>query len=80
VTTGLPERVQWLRDLRYEDALEQQLIVGTWEQVLERLARLQAELGLDGILAEFNPGGLIEHDLVQRSLRRFCERVMPAVA
>jgi alkanesulfonate monooxygenase SsuD/methylene tetrahydromethanopterin reductase-like flavin-dependent oxidoreductase (luciferase family) len=80
VTTGLIERVERLRNLTYEDALEQQLIVGSPQQVRERLTVLKAELGLDGILGEFNPGGLIPHTRVMDSLRRFCDQVIPAVA
>jgi hypothetical protein len=35
-------------------------------------------LGVDGILAELNSGGKIPQPLVMRSLRLFCEQVMPA--
>ena len=34
--------------------------------------------GLDGILAELNPGSLIPHPRVMTALRLLCERVIPA--
>jgi hypothetical protein len=38
---------------------------------------LQAELGLDGILAELNCGHRIPHPQVMRSLQLLCEKVRP---
>jgi hypothetical protein len=45
--------------------------------VAARLQELREELGLDGILAEINTGGLIPHERVLRSLRLLCDEVMP---
>jgi hypothetical protein len=45
--------------------------------VAERLIGLQQELGLNGILAELNCGGLIPHERVMRSLQLLCEKVQP---
>ena len=39
---------------------------------------LQEELGLDGIVAELNPGGLIPAELETRSLELLTHKVMPA--
>ena len=36
------------------------------------------ELGLDGIVAELNAGGLIPEEAVTRSVRIITEQVMPA--
>jgi hypothetical protein len=38
---------------------------------------LQDELGLDGILAELNTGGLIPHAKVMSAMRLLCAEVMP---
>jgi hypothetical protein len=41
---------------------------------------LQAEIGLCGILAELNCGGLIPHDRVLAAMRLLCEAVKPRFA
>jgi hypothetical protein len=53
------------------------MIVGTSASVVARLQELRAQLGLDGILAELNPGSLIPHQKVMTALRLLCEEVMP---
>ena len=53
------------------------MIVGTPDQVTEKLQRLRQEIGLDGILAELNPGSLIPHELVMNALRLLCKEVAP---
>ena len=45
--------------------------------MIDRLKQLEEELGLDGILAELNPGSLIPHAQVMTALRLLCEEVMP---
>jgi len=54
-----------------------QVLVGTPEIVTERLRMLQQEIGIDGILAEINCGGLVRHDRVMTALQLLCEEVMP---
>jgi hypothetical protein len=39
--------------------------------------QLRDELGIDGILAELNFGGLIPPGMMMRSLRLLCEKVRP---
>jgi alkanesulfonate monooxygenase SsuD/methylene tetrahydromethanopterin reductase-like flavin-dependent oxidoreductase (luciferase family) len=63
--------------LTYETALQQKGIVGTPDMVAQRIAELQATSGLDGISAEINVGSLLTHDQVMRSLRLYCQEVMP---
>jgi hypothetical protein len=64
--------------LSYEDILEKKVAFGTAAGVIERLGRLREELGLDGIVAELNPGGLIPPELEARSLRLLAHEVLPA--
>jgi hypothetical protein len=45
--------------------------------VSECLRALQDQLGIDGILAELNCGGLVPHKQVVTALRLLCEDVMP---
>ena len=71
------ERGQRLQTVSYEEALRDKMIVGTPDQVAEKLQRLRQEIGLDGILAELNPGSLIPHELVMNALRLLCQEVMP---
>jgi alkanesulfonate monooxygenase SsuD/methylene tetrahydromethanopterin reductase-like flavin-dependent oxidoreductase (luciferase family) len=71
------ERGQRLLSVSYEEALRDKMIVGTPDQVVEKLQRLRREIGLDGILAELNPGSLIPHALVMNALRLLCQEVMP---
>src|SRR5487761_1373286 len=66
-----------LQTISYDEALRDKIIVGTPEQVTDRLKGLQEELGLDGILAEMNCGTKIPHPKVMKSLELLCREVMP---
>ena len=52
--------------LTYDDVLARKVVFGTPPAVVDRLKALAAELGLDGIIAEPNPGGLIPAELEPR--------------
>jgi alkanesulfonate monooxygenase SsuD/methylene tetrahydromethanopterin reductase-like flavin-dependent oxidoreductase (luciferase family) len=67
-----------MANLSYEDVLEKKVAFGTPAQLIERLTRLRAELGIDGILLEPNSGGLIPPALERESLRLFTHEVIPA--
>ncbi|HYZ42976.1 MAG TPA: LLM class flavin-dependent oxidoreductase [Stellaceae bacterium] len=73
-------RVNQLRNLRYEDGLRDHALVGTPAVIAEKLTLLQREIGLSGILAELNCGGLIAHHQVVTALRLLCEEVKPRFA
>jgi alkanesulfonate monooxygenase SsuD/methylene tetrahydromethanopterin reductase-like flavin-dependent oxidoreductase (luciferase family) len=70
-------RVDQLRSLRYEDGLRNHALVGTPEAVAEHLKTLRREIGLTGILAELNCGGLIPRQKVLTALQLLCEEVKP---
>jgi alkanesulfonate monooxygenase SsuD/methylene tetrahydromethanopterin reductase-like flavin-dependent oxidoreductase (luciferase family) len=70
-------RVDQLRSMRYEDGLHNHALVGTPEAIAERLKTLRREIGLTGILAELNCGGLIPHQQVVTALKLLCEEVKP---
>jgi alkanesulfonate monooxygenase SsuD/methylene tetrahydromethanopterin reductase-like flavin-dependent oxidoreductase (luciferase family) len=81
VDPGSAERAEiaaQIARLTYQDILREKVVVGTPEQVVERLTELREELGLDGILAELTTGGKLQPEQVRRSLRLLCEQVMPA--
>jgi len=63
--------------LTYGDVLRDKVIVGGPEYVAERLQQLDAELGIDGILAELNFGAGIPPEMMMRSLRLLCQEVKP---
>jgi alkanesulfonate monooxygenase SsuD/methylene tetrahydromethanopterin reductase-like flavin-dependent oxidoreductase (luciferase family) len=69
-----------MASLTYDDVLARKVAFGTAAGVIDRLTRLREELGLDGIVAELNPGGLIPPELETRSLRILTHEVLPALA
>ena len=72
------ERGAKMVSIEYDEVLRERMIVGTPPQVVDRLKEVQEVLGLDGILAELNPGSLIPHQQVMTALRLLCEQVIPA--
>ena len=80
--TGPAERRQAQADrlakLSYEQILRTKVAFGTAAGLIDRLTELREELGLNGIVAELNPGGLIPMEQVMRSLHLFAHEVMPA--
>jgi alkanesulfonate monooxygenase SsuD/methylene tetrahydromethanopterin reductase-like flavin-dependent oxidoreductase (luciferase family) len=71
------ERGAKMQNIDYDEVLRERMIVGTPERVIDRLSELQDTLGLDGILAELNPGSRIPHQQVMTALKLLCEDVMP---
>ncbi len=80
--TGPAERRQAQADrlarLSYEQILRTKVAFGTAAGLIDRLTELREELGLNGIVAELNPGGLIPMEQVMRSLHILAREVMPA--
>jgi alkanesulfonate monooxygenase SsuD/methylene tetrahydromethanopterin reductase-like flavin-dependent oxidoreductase (luciferase family) len=73
----LSPRRRHLRTLTYDDAIRDNVIVGSPDTVAACLGALRDEIGFDGILAELNCGGIIAHDRVINALRLMCQEVMP---
>src|SRR5437899_5924489 len=67
-----------MANLSYDDILAKKVVFGTARGVIDRLAQLRDELGLDGIVAELNPGGRIPPELETRSLEILAREVVPA--
>ena len=72
------QRGRQLAALTWEQVMREKVVVGTPEIVVERLQRMKEKLHLSGVVAEFNAGELIPREKIDRSLRLFCEKVMPA--
>jgi len=71
------ERGQRLQSIDYAEVIKSKIIVGTPAMVTDRLGQLKEELGLSGILAEFNCGMRIPAPQVLNSLQMLCSDVMP---
>jgi alkanesulfonate monooxygenase SsuD/methylene tetrahydromethanopterin reductase-like flavin-dependent oxidoreductase (luciferase family) len=63
--------------LTNDDVLAKKVVFGTPARVIDRLTQLREELGLDGIVAELNPGGRIPAALETQSLRLLTHEVLP---
>jgi natural product biosynthesis luciferase-like monooxygenase protein len=62
--------------LKYDFLVENGVCFGDANTVVERIKRLEAEVGMTYFMAWLNFGSLA-HDLVVRSMRRFAEDVLP---
>jgi len=71
-------QAQRLSDLSYEQILSTKVAFGSAAGLVDRLARLKEDLGLTGIAAELNPGGLLSMDQEMRSLEILTHQVMPS--
>ena len=71
-------QVARMASLTYDDILARKVAFGSPAGVIDRLTQLKEELGLDGIIAELNPGGMIPLALERRSLKLLTHEVMPA--
>lgn len=80
--TGPAERrvaqAQRLSSLSYDEILTTKVAFGTGPGLIDRLTQLKEELGVNGIAAELNPGGLLSTNQEMRSLKILAHEVMPA--
>jgi alkanesulfonate monooxygenase SsuD/methylene tetrahydromethanopterin reductase-like flavin-dependent oxidoreductase (luciferase family) len=70
---------QRLNTITYDEALRGTVLIGSPDEVAERIKALRDDLGLDGILLEINCGGKIPHANEKEALRLLCQEVMPRV-
>jgi alkanesulfonate monooxygenase SsuD/methylene tetrahydromethanopterin reductase-like flavin-dependent oxidoreductase (luciferase family) len=71
-------KAERLGQLPYEEVLRTRVAFGTAAQLIHRLTGLREQLGLDGVVVEPNPAGLIPTEYAARSLRIVARDVMPA--
>ena len=67
-----------LSNITYDEVLEDMVVHGTPEVVVERLHQLEEDLGLDHVIYEVGYGGLIPYELQLNSLRLMMDKVVPA--
>jgi alkanesulfonate monooxygenase SsuD/methylene tetrahydromethanopterin reductase-like flavin-dependent oxidoreductase (luciferase family) len=63
--------------MSYDQVRQEKGIVGTPDTVTARLMELRETTGIDGVSAEINPGSMLSHQQVMRSLGLWCREVMP---
>ncbi len=71
-------QAQRLSALTYDEILTTKVAFGTGPVLIDRLGQLKQDLGLNGIAAELNPGGLLPFAQEMRSLEIMTQQVMPA--
>ena len=76
-TRRIQEVLERIRRMTYEQVCEVMAIFDTPEACVERLKRLQQEFNMGRVICWFNPGGMVPHDRVMRSMELFAARVMP---
>ena len=69
--------IQRLETITYDEAIKGTVLVGSPDEVTEKLKALQAETGLDGIQFELNCGGMVEFAKEKEALRLLCQEVAP---
>ncbi len=67
-----------LSALSYDDILQDRVAFGTAARLIDRVNEWRDKLGIDGITAETNAGGLLSEAQVKNSLRIITRDVMPA--
>ena len=71
-------RYDRLANVSYEDVLQTRVLFGSPERVIDRLTEFQEQIGITGITADLNPGGLLPKEASIRTLKLMTQEVMPA--
>ena len=71
------ERFRRNATVSYDELLQQRLMYGSPEAVVERLQEYEEALGISGVVLELNYGGQLPNDLVIRCIRLLGEKVVP---
>jgi alkanesulfonate monooxygenase SsuD/methylene tetrahydromethanopterin reductase-like flavin-dependent oxidoreductase (luciferase family) len=66
--------------LTYDEIQNELVVYGTAEAVAGRLQQLREDLGYSVLSVWMNVGGLVPHERVLGSMRRFAERVIPRLS
>src|SRR4029450_13761206 len=79
--TGPGDRRQLMAEkipaMPYDELLNPRVAFGTAPSLRERLGEIAEDLGLDGIVAELNPSGLLSLDQMKRTLAILTREVIP---
>ncbi len=77
VAPRIKEVLERIRTMTYEKMREVMAIFETPEACVERLKRYEEDFGMGRMICWFNPGGLVPHKQVMRSMELFAAKVMP---
>lgn len=73
----IKEVLERVRQMTYEKVCEVMAIFETPDACVERLKQYQQEFGMGRMICWFNPGGMVAHEHVMRSMELFAKKVMP---
>lgn len=73
----IKEVLERVRRMTYEQMCQVMAVFDTPDACIERLKRFQQEFGMGRVICWFNPGGMVPHDRVMRSMELFAAKVMP---
>jgi alkanesulfonate monooxygenase SsuD/methylene tetrahydromethanopterin reductase-like flavin-dependent oxidoreductase (luciferase family) len=73
----IKEVLERVRQMTYEKVCEVMAIFETPGACVERLKHYQQEFGMGRVIGWFNPGGMVEHAHVLKSMELFAKKVMP---
>lgn len=79
-TPLLQEAAERVRRITYEQVCETMATFATPAACIERLQQVRQDFNPGRIICWFNPGGLVPHEQVLRSMKLFAEQVMPHFA
>ncbi len=66
--------------ITFEEAVKDQCLIGSPEEVAERLIAIREDIPYSSLAGWMNPGGQIPHERMLTCMRLFAERVMPRLA
>ena len=73
----LKDVLERVRKMTYDQTREVMAVFDTPEACVERLQSFQKEFGMGRVICWFNPGGMVPHKEVMRSMELFAKKVMP---
>ena len=77
-TAGTEKTIAKLESLTYDDILKSRVDFGSASGLIDRFNEWAQLLGIDGVIAELNAGGMMTEAQVKHSLRIITHDVMPA--
>jgi alkanesulfonate monooxygenase SsuD/methylene tetrahydromethanopterin reductase-like flavin-dependent oxidoreductase (luciferase family) len=77
-TSGAENMIAKLESLSYDDILKSRVAFGSAAGLIDRFNEWSEILGIDGVIAELNAGGMLTEPQIKNSLRIITHDVMPA--
>ena len=71
------EVLERVRRMTYEQVCDNMAVFDTPDGCVQRLQRFVQEFGMGRVICWFNPGGMVPHEQVMRSMELFAAKVMP---